>query len=80
MPQTIQERVKQVIVEQLGCTSDEVHPSTRLFEDLEADSLDQIELVMQLEESFGISIPDSDVESLGTVQQIVDYVERKRVN
>jgi acyl carrier protein len=72
------ERVKKILVEQLGDISeDEVTPQASIVDDLGADSLDVVEIVMQLEEEFEIEIPDEDAEKITTVQQIVDYVEEK---
>ena len=71
---TVFERVKKVVVEQLGVEEDEVVPSASYADDLGADSLDTVELVMALEEEFETEIPDEEAEKITTVQQAVDYV------
>jgi acyl carrier protein len=71
-----EERVKQIIVEQLGVSEEEVTPTAHFVDDLGADSLDQVELVMALEEAFGIEIPDEDAEKITTVKDAIDYVEK----
>lgn len=71
------ERVKNIIVEQLGVTLDQVVPEASFIEDLGADSLDTVELVMALEEEFDAEIPDEEAEKITTVQQAVDYIESK---
>jgi len=70
------EKVKQIIAEQLGVDEGEVTPSASFADDLGADSLDQVELVMALEEAFGVEIPDEDAEKLRTVQDALDYIEK----
>ena len=74
---SVEERVKQIIVEQLGVDEGEVTPTASFVDDLGADSLDTVELVMAFEEAFGIEIPDEDAEKIKTVQQIVDHIEEK---
>jgi len=72
------ERVRKILVDQLGDISeDEVVPTASIVDDLGADSLDVVEIVMALEEEFEIEIPDEDAEKIKTVQQIVDYIEEK---
>lgn len=71
---SIDERVKKIVVEQLGVKEEEVKTSSAFVEDLGADSLDTVELVMALEEEFDIEIPDEDAEKITTVQQAIDYV------
>ncbi len=71
------DRVKKVIVEQLDCNPDEVTAQAHFIEDLAADSLDIVELVMGLEEEFDIEIPDEDSDKIQTVQNAVDYIEAK---
>lgn len=71
---TIQERVKQIVVEQLGVSEDEVSETASFVDDLGADSLDTVELVMALEEEFECEIPDEEAEKITTVKQAVDYV------
>ncbi len=73
----IAEKVKKIVVEQLGVAEDQVTPEAKFIEDLGADSLDQVELVMALEEEFGPDIPDEDAEKLTTVGAAIAYVESK---
>ena len=75
---TVDERVKKIIAEQLGVEEDEVTPEASFVEDLGADSLDTVELVMALEEEFEIEIPDEDAEKITTVQQAIDYINDRR--
>ena len=70
----IEARVKKIIVEQLGVQEDQVVNSASFVDDLGADSLDTVELVMALEEEFECEIPDEDAEKITTVQQAIDYV------
>ncbi|MDE3180496.1 MAG: acyl carrier protein [Acidobacteriota bacterium] len=72
---SIEERVKQLIVEQLGVDEAEVTPTAHFIDDLGADSLDIVELVMTFEESFEIEIPDEDAEKIHTVKDAVDYIQ-----
>jgi acyl carrier protein len=71
------ERVKEIIVEQLGVNPEQLNPEAKFVEDLGADSLDQVELVMAFEEEFGAEIPDEDAEKLTTVGEAISYVESK---
>ncbi|RMG36488.1 MAG: acyl carrier protein [Gammaproteobacteria bacterium] len=71
---TIEERVKKIVVEQLGVSEDEVTNEASFVDDLGADSLDTVELVMALEEEFETEIPDEEAEKITTVQQAIDYV------
>ncbi len=71
----VQERVKSIIVEQLGVDEDEVTPDASFTEDLGADSLDIVELVMAFEEEFGIEIPDEHAEKIGNVREAVEYIQ-----
>ena len=71
-----EERVKQIIVEQLGVDDAEVTPAASFVDDLGADSLDTVELVMAFEEAFEIEIPDEDAEKIRTVQDAVTYIEQ----
>ena len=73
---SIEERVKKIIVEQLGVKEEEVKPEASFIEDLGADSLDTVELVMALEEEFDIEIPDEEAEKITTVQSAIDYVTK----
>ena len=70
----VEERVKKIVVEQLGVKEDEVTIEASFVDDLGADSLDTVELVMALEEEFKTEIPDEDAENITTVQQAVDYI------
>ena len=79
MPGTgVREKVKQIIVEQLGVDEAEVTETASFVDDLGADSLDQVELVMTLEEAFGIEVPDEDAEKLATVKDVIEYIEKKK--
>ena len=71
----VEERVKTIIVEQLGVDADEVTPEASFVEDLGADSLDTVELVMALEEEFGHEIPDEEAEKLQSVGDVIKYIE-----
>jgi acyl carrier protein len=71
---TIEERVKKIVVEHLGVAEEEVTNEASFVDDLGADSLDTVELVMALEEEFEIEIPDDKAETITTVQQAIDYV------
>ncbi len=70
------EKVVEIIVEKLGVTSEEVTPEASIIEDLGADSLDIVELVMDMEEEFGLEIPDEEAENLVNVKDIVDYIDK----
>ena len=74
----VEQKVKQIIVEQLGVDEAQVELSASFVDDLGADSLDIVELVMAFEEAFGIDIPDEDAEKITTVQQAIDYIEAKK--
>ena len=71
----IDERVKDLVVEQLGVSQDQVTPQASFIDDLGADSLDTVELVMAFEEEFGIDIPDEDAEKMATVNDAIKYLE-----
>ena len=71
----IDQRVKEIIVEQLGVKPDQVTPEAKFIEDLGADSLDTVELVMALEEEFEIEVPDEQAEKLQSVGDVIKYVE-----
>jgi len=73
----VSEKIKSIIAEQLGVKPEEVTPQASFIEDLGADSLDTVELVMALEEEFGIEIPDEDAEKMATVGDAVKYIEEK---
>jgi acyl carrier protein len=74
--QELVERVKQIISEQLGIDEADITPGASFADDLKADSLDQVELVMALEEAFDLSISDEDAEKILKVQDAIDYVEK----
>ena len=75
---SIEERVKKIIVEQLRVKEEDVKPEASFVEDLGADSLDTVELVMALEEEFDIEIPDEEAEKITTVQSAIDYVQNNQ--
>jgi acyl carrier protein len=72
---SVEERVKKIIVEQLGVNADEVAAESAFVEDLGADSLDTVELVMAFEEEFDLEIPDEDAEKIATVGDAVKYID-----
>ena len=74
---SIEEKVKDIIVEQLGVNPEQVTPQASFIEDLGADSLDIVELVMAFEEEFGVEVPDEDAEKLQTVGDVIKYIEDK---
>jgi acyl carrier protein len=74
------DKVKSIIAEQLGVKVEEVTPQASFIDDLGADSLDTVELVMALEEEFGIEIPDEDAEKMSTVADAIKYIEEKAAN
>ncbi|MBN1871842.1 MAG: acyl carrier protein [Candidatus Omnitrophica bacterium] len=74
------EKVKEIIAEQLGVKKEEVTEEAKFIDDLGADSLDTVELVMALEEEFGIEIPDEDAEKMVTVGEAIKYIEQKASN
>ena len=73
----VEDKIKSIIVDQLGVKAEEVVPTASFTNDLGADSLDTVELVMALEEEFGVEIPDEDAEKISTVQEAIDYVKAK---
>ena len=73
----VESKVREIISEQLGVSADEVTPEASFIEDLGADSLDIVELVMELEEEFEITIPDDQAEKIKTVGEAIDYIERE---
>jgi acyl carrier protein len=76
--QSVEERVRKIIVEQMDVNPDQVTPDAKFIEDLGADSLDVVELVMALEEEFGHEIPDEEAEKLVSVGDVVKYIEDLR--
>ncbi|MFH1503786.1 MAG: acyl carrier protein [Candidatus Omnitrophota bacterium] len=73
----VEEKVKEIISEQLGVKKEEIKPESSFIDDLGADSLDTVEVVMALEEEFGVEIPDEDAEKITTVGESVRYIESK---
>ena len=76
----VTEKVKGIIAEQLGVKKEEVTDGAKFIDDLGADSLDTVELVMALEEEFGVEIPDEDAEKMVTVGEAIKYIEQKASN
>lgn len=76
MSESIEQKVKEIIVEQLNVTPDQVKNEAKFIDDLGADSLDTVELVMAFEEEFGIEVPDEEAEKLMCVNDIVSYIEK----
>ncbi len=74
----VEEKVKEIISKQLGVTSSEITPEASFVEDLGADSLDTVELVMAFEEAFEIEIPDEDAEKIVKVKDAVEYIHKKK--
>ena len=74
----VEQKVKQIIVEQLGVDESQVDMNASFVDDLGADSLDIVELVMAFEEAFDIDIPDEDAEKIATVKDAIDYIEAKK--
>ena len=77
MANTLEERVKEIIVEQLGVNAEQVTPEASFIDDLGADSLDTVELIMAFEEDFGAEIPDEDAEKLTSVGKVLEYLAAK---
>ena len=75
---TIEQKVKDIIVEQLGVNADQVVGEAKFIEDLGADSLDTVELIMALEEEFGIGVPDEEAEKLVSVGDVTRYIEESK--
>ena len=75
---SVEKRLKEIIAENLGVNEDEIKADSHFIDDLGADSLDTVELVMAFEEEFGIEIPDDDAEKIRTVSDAVQYIEEKK--
>jgi len=75
--ETVEQRVKKIVAEQLGVNEETVKPESTFVDDLGADSLDIVELVMAFEEAFELEIPDEDAEKITTVKDAVEYIENK---
>jgi acyl carrier protein len=74
---TIEEKVREIIVEQLGVNPEQVTPAASFANDLRADSLDIVELIMAFEDEFGVDVPDEEAEKLLTVSDVIKYIEDK---
>ncbi len=74
---SLEDKVKDIIVKQLGVNAEQVTPEAKFIEDLGADSLDTVELVMAIEEEFGVEVPDEDAEKLQTVANVIEYLKDK---
>jgi acyl carrier protein len=77
---SIEEKVKDIIVDKLGVSQDKVKPEAHFVEDLGADSLDTVELVMAFEDEFDVEIPDEDAQNITTVKSAIDYISNKAKN
>jgi acyl carrier protein len=73
----VEDKIREIIVEQLGVTAEEVVPEASFIDDLGADSLDIVELVMAIEEEFGLEIPDEDAERMQSIGDAINYVEER---
>jgi acyl carrier protein len=78
--ESIENRVKQIIIDELGVDENEVTPNARFIDDLGADSLDTVELVMRFEEEFGIEIPDEEAEKIQSVRDAYTYIDTHKKN
>ncbi len=76
--ESVEEQVKEIIVKQMGVNKDQVAPETSFINDLGADSLDTVELVMELEDAFDVSIPDEDAEKMQTVGDAINYIKEHK--
>ena len=74
----IEDQVKKIVVDHLGIDESKIKPDSKFIDDLGADSLDTVELVMAFEEKFGIEIPDDAAETILTVQNAIDYIEKNQ--
>lgn len=77
MEKSVERRVIEIIVEQLGVSEEEVTPEASFIDDLGADSLDLVELIMAMEEEFGLEISDEDAEKIQTVQDVINYINER---
>jgi acyl carrier protein len=77
MESDIEQKIRKIIVEQLGVQPEDVKPDARFVEDLGADSLDNVELIMALEEAFNFEIPDEDAERMRKVEDVVEYIKER---
>lgn len=75
---SIEEKVKEIIIKQMGVNKDQVAPETSFVNDLGADSLDTVELVMELEDAFDMNIPDEDAEKIQTVGDAINYIKERK--
>jgi acyl carrier protein len=75
---SVEQKVKQIIADQLGVDIEKITPEAKFVDDLGADSLDIVELIMAFEEEFGIEIPDEDAEKIATVKDVIDYINSKQ--
>jgi len=73
---SLEEKIKKIICEQLDVAEEDVVPEASFVDDLGADSLDQVELIMAMEEEFDVSVPDEDAENIGTVKAVIAYVKK----
>jgi acyl carrier protein len=73
----LEDKIKEIIIEQLGVSAEEVVPEASFIDDLGSDSLDIVELVMALEEEWGLEIPDDDAEKIQTIQDAITYIEER---
>ncbi|NPA52874.1 MAG: acyl carrier protein [Aquificae bacterium] len=78
MANNIEQRVKEIIADQLGVDIEQIKPESKFVDDLGADSLDVVELIMAFEEEFGIEIPDEDAEKIATVGDVLNYIREKQ--
>ncbi len=75
---SVEQRVKEIIADQLGVEMEKITPEAKFVDDLGADSLDVVELIMAFEEEFGVEIPDEDAEKIATVKDVLDYIKSKQ--
>ncbi len=78
MANNIEQRVKEIIADQLGVDVEQIKPESKFVDDLGADSLDVVELIMAFEEEFGVEIPDEDAEKISTVGDVLNYIKEKQ--